>query len=74
MTDRNPFCESKLTTRSTKTEPEPEHSVLNGPMTTALVNRDQLDYTEWRKRQWLDETVSSLAVKARLLRATNPDL
>jgi hypothetical protein len=37
----------------------------------ALVNREQLDYTEWRKRQWLDETVSSLAEKARLLRSAN---
>ena len=39
----------------------------------ALINREQLDYTEWRKRQWQDETVSSLAEKARLLRAANPD-
>lgn len=38
-----------------------------------LVNREQLDDTEWRKRQWLDETVSTLAEKARLLRAANPD-
>jgi hypothetical protein len=27
-----------------------------------------LDYTEWRKQQWLDETVASLAEKARALR------
>ncbi len=39
----------------------------------ALINREQLDYTEWRKRQWLDETVSSLAEKARLMRSANPD-
>lgn len=38
----------------------------------ALVNREQLDYTEWRKQQWLEETVSSLAEKARHLRKSNP--
>lgn len=35
----------------------------------ALINRERFDYTEWRKTQWLDETVASLAAKARELRA-----
>lgn len=35
----------------------------------ALANRERLDYTEWRKQQWLDETVCSLAGKARAQRA-----
>lgn len=34
----------------------------------ALVNRERLDYTEWRRQQWLDETVGTLADKARTLR------
>lgn len=34
----------------------------------ALINRERLDYTEWRKNQWLDETVASLAEKAKRLR------
>jgi hypothetical protein len=34
-----------------------------------LLNRDQLDYTEWRKQLWRDETVESLAKKAHALRA-----
>ncbi|MBU1682512.1 hypothetical protein KJ742_01055 [Patescibacteria group bacterium] len=34
----------------------------------ALINREQFDYTEWRKTQWLDETVTSLAEQARVLR------
>jgi len=34
----------------------------------ALINREQFDYMEWRKTQWLDETVSSLAKQARLAR------
>jgi hypothetical protein len=33
-----------------------------------LLNREKLDYTEWRKQQWLDETVASLAEKARAQR------
>ena len=33
-----------------------------------LLNREKLDYTEWRKQQWLDETVASLAEKVRALR------
>ncbi|MDP2834379.1 MAG: hypothetical protein Q8Q28_14005 [Pseudomonadota bacterium] len=33
----------------------------------ALINRERFDYTEWRKRQWLDETVPSLAEQARKL-------
>ena len=35
----------------------------------ALINRERFDYTEWRKTQWTDETVASLAAKARALRA-----
>jgi hypothetical protein len=34
----------------------------------ALINRERFDYTEWRKSQWLDETVESLAKRARKLR------
>lgn len=34
----------------------------------ALINRERLDYTEWRKNQWLQETVASLAEKANKLR------
>jgi len=34
----------------------------------ALINRERFDYTEWRKSQWQDETVESLAVRARTLR------
>ena len=34
-----------------------------------LVNRERLDYTEWRRQQWLDETVGDLAGKARALRS-----
>jgi len=37
----------------------------------ALINREQFDYTEWRRTQWLDETVSSLAQQARQLRMKN---
>lgn len=39
----------------------------------ALVNRERFDYTEWRKTQWQDETVASLAAKARRLRAAHPN-
>jgi len=39
----------------------------------ALINRERFDYTEWRKTQWLDETVASLAAKARGLRAADPE-
>lgn len=39
----------------------------------ALVNREQLDYTESRKRQWLEDTVSYPAEKARRLRSHNTD-
>jgi hypothetical protein len=38
-----------------------------------LLNREKLDYTEWRKQQWLDETVASLAEKARALRQVDHD-
>lgn len=34
----------------------------------ALINRERFDYTEWRKNQWKDETVESLAARARDLR------
>ena len=34
----------------------------------ALINRERFDYTEWRKNQWKDETVESLAARARGLR------
>lgn len=34
----------------------------------ALINRERFDYTEWRKNQWRDETVESLATRARTLR------
>lgn len=37
----------------------------------ALINRERFDYTEWRKTQWPDETVASLAAKARVLRAAS---
>jgi hypothetical protein len=33
-----------------------------------LNNRERFDYTEWRKSQWQDETVASLATRARALR------
>jgi hypothetical protein len=38
----------------------------------ALMNRERFDYTEWRKTQWREETIGSLAAKARELRATQP--
>jgi hypothetical protein len=34
----------------------------------ALINRDHFDYTEWRKTQWIDETVASLAIQSRKIR------
>ncbi len=34
----------------------------------SLINRERFDYTEWRRNQWLDETVASLAERARKLR------
>lgn len=34
----------------------------------ALINRERFDYTEWRKSQWQDETVESLATRARARR------
>ena len=36
----------------------------------ALINRERFDYTEWRKNQWTEETVTSLATRARALRKT----
>lgn len=35
-----------------------------------LINREHFDYTEWRKNQWADETVASLAMRAKVLRAS----
>lgn len=34
----------------------------------ALINRERLDYTEWRKTQWENETVATLAERAKTLR------
>jgi len=34
----------------------------------ALINRERFDYAEWRRGQWQDETVATLAGKARLLK------
>jgi len=34
----------------------------------ALINRERFDYTEWRKSQWQEETVASIANRARALR------
>lgn len=36
----------------------------------ALMRRESFDYTQWRRTQWLDETVASLASRARKLRET----
>jgi len=33
----------------------------------ALINRERFDHTEWRKSQWQEETVASLANRARVL-------
>ena len=33
-----------------------------------LINREHFDYTEWRKSQWQDETVASIAKRARSMR------
>ena len=33
-----------------------------------LINREHFDYTEWRQTQWSDETVASLANRARSMR------
>ena len=33
-----------------------------------LINREHFDYTEWRKNQWQDESVASIAQRARLMR------
>ena len=41
---------------------------VEGERFIALINCDRFDYTEWRKTQWLDETVASLAERARNLR------
>ena len=34
----------------------------------ALINRERFDYTDWRRGQWQDETVATLAEKARPLK------
>ncbi|MFO1431411.1 MAG: hypothetical protein U1F76_14920 [Candidatus Competibacteraceae bacterium] len=47
--------------------------VIEAERFIALVNRERFDYTEWRKTQWQDETVASLAAKARGLRAAHPN-
>ena len=39
----------------------------------ALINRERFDYTEWRKSQWQEETVASLATRARVLRENSCD-
>ena len=39
----------------------------------ALINRERLDYTEWRRNQWLEETVASLADTARKLRSPSEE-
>lgn len=33
-----------------------------------LINREHFDYTEWRKSQWQDETVASIASRTRSMR------
>lgn len=37
----------------------------------ALPNCGKLDYTKWRRQQWMGETVVSLAEKAHALRNAN---
>lgn len=39
----------------------------------AFINRERFDYTEWRKSQWQDETVASLATRTRVLRESVGD-
>ncbi len=34
----------------------------------AIINRERFDYTEWRKSQWQEETVASIANRAHSLR------
>ena len=38
----------------------------------ALIQREQFDYTEWRRSRWTGATVSELAMEARKKRST-PD-
>ena len=33
-----------------------------------LMLREPFDYTKWRQHQWNDETVTTLAIKARVMR------
>lgn len=37
----------------------------------ALINRERFDYTEWRKTQWQEESVETLANRARKLHDAN---
>ena len=39
----------------------------------ALINRERFDYTEWRKNQWIEETIASLATRARALRTMSTE-
>jgi hypothetical protein len=38
-----------------------------------LINRERLDYTEWRRHQWQAESVATLAARARALRAAREE-
>ncbi|MBK1621644.1 hypothetical protein CKO42_25270 [Lamprobacter modestohalophilus] len=42
--------------------------VIEAERFIALINRERFDYTQWRQDQWAEETVASLAQRARLLR------
>lgn len=37
----------------------------------AMINRERFDYTRWRWQQWQNETVASLATKARKIHEAN---
>jgi len=39
----------------------------------ALINRERFDYTKWRQTQWQEETVASLATRARALNKKKPE-
>lgn len=41
---------------------------VNAERFIALMNREKFDYTIWRRQQWQNETIKSLAEKARELR------
>lgn len=36
----------------------------------ALIHRETFDYTEWRKNQWVDSDVATLAAQAREARSS----